>query len=83
LIVEQIGKNDLYSVIQKVICICITNYTVFPGREEYLNRFVFYNPQNGLYFEDIPEEVYTVELPKAPVHNDGSVMWKWLRKQAL
>jgi len=66
LIVEQIGKSELYSTIQRVICICITSYKLFPKVNEYLNSFMFFNPKNGLLFEDIPEEVYIIELPKAP-----------------
>jgi predicted transposase/invertase (TIGR01784 family) len=79
LIVEQIGKGELYSVIQKVICICISNYELFPGIEDYLNYFRFYNAGNGLCFEEIPEEVYTLELPKAPLQNDGTAGWEWLQ----
>ena len=77
LIVEQIGESDQYGVIQKVICICITDYEMFPGEEGYLNRFRFYNPKNGLCFEDIPEEIYTLELPKVPVWHDGTGVWEW------
>jgi predicted transposase/invertase (TIGR01784 family) len=77
LIVEQIGKGELYSVIQKVICICITDYELFPGTGNYLNNFRFYNRKNRLCFEDIPEEVYTLELPKVPALNDGSRGWEW------
>ena len=54
LIVEQIREGQYYSVIQKVICICITDYELFSGVEDYLNDFRFYNRKNGLYFEDIP-----------------------------
>jgi predicted transposase/invertase (TIGR01784 family) len=79
LIVEQIGKGDRYNVIQKVICICISNYELFPGAAGYLNNFKFYNPKNGLCFEDIPEEVYTLELPKAPVKSDGTTGWEWMQ----
>jgi predicted transposase/invertase (TIGR01784 family) len=79
LIVEQIGKSELYSVIQRVICICITNYELFPGVEDYLNSFRFYNWKNGLCFEDIPEELYTLELPKVPVRYDGTGGWEWMQ----
>jgi predicted transposase/invertase (TIGR01784 family) len=79
LIVEQIGKGDRYTLIQKVICICISNYELFPGVDGYLNNFKFYNPKNGLCFEDIPEEVYTLELPKVPVKNDGTPGWEWMQ----
>jgi predicted transposase/invertase (TIGR01784 family) len=79
LIVEQIGKGELYSAIQRVICICILNYDLFPGVKDYLNDFRYYNAKNGLYFEDIPEELYTIELRKAPLEDDGSAAWEWLQ----
>ena len=43
MIVEQIGKNEHYKKIQRVICVCITSKPVFPGVKEYLNQFRFYN----------------------------------------
>jgi predicted transposase/invertase (TIGR01784 family) len=76
--VEQIGKGERYNVIQKVICICISNYELFAGVDGYLNSFKFYNPKNGLCFEVIPEEVYTLELPKVPVKSDGTTGWEWM-----
>jgi predicted transposase/invertase (TIGR01784 family) len=79
LIVEQIGKSEIYTIIQKVICICITTKELFSGVKEYLNSFCFYNPRNGLYFEDIPEEVHTLELSKVPTVNDGTAVWEWLQ----
>jgi predicted transposase/invertase (TIGR01784 family) len=57
--------------------VCILDYVLFPGTAEYLNRFKFYNPENGLCFEGIPEEVYTIELPKAPDKSDGRPVWDW------
>ena len=77
LIVAQIAKGDYYSVIQKVICICITDYRLFPDTQNYLNRFRFYDPQTGLCFEDIPEEIYTLELPKVSAQSDGTAGWAW------
>ena len=79
LIVEQVGKGLQYKVIQRVICICITNYELFRGVREYVNNFRFWNKENGLCFEEIPEEVYTVELPKVPEASDGSAGWGWLQ----
>jgi predicted transposase/invertase (TIGR01784 family) len=79
LIVEQIGKSQQYGVIQKVICIIITNYRLFDEAEEYINHFRFYYKDNGLCFEAIPEEIYTVELPKLPQESDGSRGWNWTR----
>ncbi|GHV11789.1 hypothetical protein FACS189491_03650 [Spirochaetia bacterium] len=77
LIVEQIDKSEGYEVIQRVICICITNYDLFPGTKDYLNQFRFYNRRNNLCFEDIPEELFTIELPKVPLKDDGSPLWDW------
>jgi predicted transposase/invertase (TIGR01784 family) len=47
--------------------------------KEYLNIFRFYNQKNGLCFEDIPEEIYTLELPKVPASSDGSAGWSWMQ----
>ena len=52
LIVEQVSKGEYYNVIQKVICICITNYELFAGKKDYLNNFRFINKKNGLCFEE-------------------------------
>ncbi len=88
LIIEQISEGDSYSVIQQVICICITDYELFSGIKEHWNRFRikehwnrfrFYNPQNGLYFKEIPEEIHTIELVKVPAQSDGSAGWEWLQ----
>lgn len=79
LIVEQIAKGDHYNVIEKVVCVCITDYELFSGKKDYLNHFQFYNPKNGLCFEEIPEEIYTLELPKVPGEDDGTAVWKWMQ----
>jgi predicted transposase/invertase (TIGR01784 family) len=79
LIVEQIGKRELYKVIKKVICVCITDYGLFPREYPYMNGFRFYNRENGLCFEEIPEEIYTLELPKVPEEWDGSEVWAWMQ----
>jgi predicted transposase/invertase (TIGR01784 family) len=79
LITEQIGEGERYDVIRRVICVCILDYTLFPGTKEYLNRFKFYNPENGLCFEEMPEEIYTIELPKVPEESDGSTAWDWMK----
>ncbi|MDR1654798.1 MAG: Rpn family recombination-promoting nuclease/putative transposase, partial [Treponema sp.] len=79
LVVGQIGEGERYNVIQRVICVCILDYPLFSGTGEYLNRFRFYNPENGLCFEGIPEEIYTMELPKAPEEDDGRAVWGWMQ----
>ena len=79
LIVEQIGEGERYDVIRRVICVCILDYPFFRKAEAYLNRFRYYNPENGLCFEGIPEEIYMIELPKVPVESDGRAVWDWLQ----
>jgi predicted transposase/invertase (TIGR01784 family) len=79
LIAEQIAKSEYYNVIQRVICICITGYELFTGVKDYLNSFRFFNPKNGLCFEDIPEEIHTLELSKVPVTSDGTTGWEWMQ----
>ena len=79
LIVEQIAKSQHYHVIEKVICICITSYDLFTGVKDYLNSFRFINQKNGLCFEDIPEEIHTLELPKVPAMSDGTAGWEWMQ----
>jgi len=79
MIAGQLGEGDGYEQIQRVVCVCITSKPLFPGVREYLNRFRFCNLTNGLCFEGIPEEIYTVELSKVPTENDGTGWWEWVR----
>ena len=79
MITGQLGKSDEYEKIQRVVCVCITSKPLFPEVPEYLNRFRFCNLANGLCFEGIPEEIYTVELLKVPSENDGTGWWEWVR----
>ena len=44
-----------------------------------MNNFRFYNRKNGFCFEDISEEIYTLELPQVPNHDDGMGVWEWMR----
>ena len=48
LIAEQMGEGNKYDVIQKVICICILSYVLFPQKQEYINYFRYYNSKNDL-----------------------------------
>ena len=79
LIVEQLGKGGQYENIQQVICIVITDYVLFETVKEYVNHFRFYNKANDLYFDEIPEEIYTIEIPKLPKESDGSMGWNWIQ----
>jgi len=71
--------GDEYEQIHRVICVCITSKPLFLEVREYLNRFRFCNMDNGLCFEGMPEEIYTLELSKVPVGDDGTGWWEWVR----
>ncbi|MDR0377278.1 MAG: Rpn family recombination-promoting nuclease/putative transposase [Spirochaetaceae bacterium] len=79
LIVEQIGEGERYDVIRRVICVCILDHPFFRKETEYLNRFRYYNPETGLCFEGMPEEIYMIELTKVPEESDGRAAWDWMR----
>jgi len=79
LIADQIKKGEHYDKIQRVICVCITDHILHKEDRRYLNYFCFCNPETGLRFRDIPEEIYTLELPKLPADTDGSKIWDWLQ----
>ena len=79
LIVDQIGKGEHYDKIQRVICVCITDHAIHKEDRRYLNYFCFSNPETGLRFKEIPEEIFTLELPKVPAESDGSKIWAWLQ----
>jgi predicted transposase/invertase (TIGR01784 family) len=79
LIVDQIGKGEHYDKIQRVICVCITDHVIHKEDKRYLNYFCFCNPETGLCFKGIPEEIFTLELPKVPVDEDGNKVWAWLQ----
>ena len=46
--------------------------------EDCVNRFRWYNINNGAMLTDA-QEIVTVELPKLPKDDDGTRFWQWLR----
>jgi hypothetical protein len=56
-----------------------TGLPVFRKTKEYLNRFRYYNPDTGLCFEGMPEEIYMIELSKVPEESDGKAVWDWMK----
>ena len=64
MIVEQMGKHDPYEKIQRAICVCILSWALFPEVKEYLNRF--HNRENGLCFQEIPEEEFEMMAERNP-----------------
>ena len=76
LIAEQICSGDDYNKIQTVICVVITKHIMHKHIKGYINRFRFQTDEGEL-FEDMPEEIYTIELPKIPAEDDGSKSRLW------
>ena len=76
LIAEQICSGDDYNKIQTVICVVITKHIMHKHIKKYINRFRFQTDEGEL-FEDMPEEIYTIELPKIPAEDDGSKSMLW------
>ena len=35
--------------------------------------------ENGLCFEAIPEEIFTLKLPKLSAQSDGTTLWEWMQ----
>ena len=79
LLIEQIAKGQNYNVIKDVICVFILDYVLFTESKDYVNRYYFCNSKSGKRFEDIPEEIYIIELPKLPSEYDGSEAWNWVK----
>jgi predicted transposase/invertase (TIGR01784 family) len=79
LITEQIKKSQSYDIIKKVICVAVLDWTRFEADGDYLNNFAFCEKRKGFLFDDIPEEIYTLELRKLPAESDGREVWGWLK----
>jgi len=79
LLVEQISEGENYETIEKVICICIADHVLFPKTQKYLHRFRYTDIEDNLVLEEIPEEIYIAEIPRAPARDDGSGIWSWLQ----
>jgi predicted transposase/invertase (TIGR01784 family) len=77
LITEQIGDGDDYEEIKKVISIAILNYDFIAHSANYHHRFVLYDIENQVVFND-DLEIHTLELSKLG-EADGTELWDWLK----
>ncbi len=77
LITEQIGDGDDYEEIKKVISIAILNYNFIERSPNYHHRFMLYDIENQVLFND-SLEIHTLELSKLG-EADGTELWDWLK----
>ena len=77
LITEQIGENDNYEKIKRVISIIITDYPLIEESPNYHHRFLLYDPENNVTFTDILE-IHTLEIPKIG-ESDDTRLWNWMK----
>jgi predicted transposase/invertase (TIGR01784 family) len=75
---EQIGAGDDYGLIQRAICILITDFVLVPENGSYHNRYTLRDAVTGSEFTDLLE-VDVLELPKLPQDEDGSLLWDWMK----
>ena len=78
MVTEQVGSGDSYRKIQPSICILITDYRLINENRDYHNQYRLHDPKTGSEFTDLLE-VHTLELPKLPKNEDGTVLWDWLK----
>ena len=78
MVTEQIGANDDYINIKRVISIIITDFVFVPENDRYHNRYTLRDPETGSEFTDLIE-VNTLELAKLPPSEDGTELWRWMK----
>ena len=65
-------------MLNRTISVIITEFILFRDNDDCHNRFLWYNPTNGVLLTDA-QEINTLELEKMPESNDGTKLWLWLR----
>ncbi len=78
MITEQVGKNNDYGKIKRVINIVITDFDIIHESPKYHHRFLQYDPENNISFTDLTE-THTLELSKLPDDFDGTALCDWLK----
>jgi predicted transposase/invertase (TIGR01784 family) len=76
MVTEQIKRGEEWRQANRVVCIFILNDILIPEEKEYYNSYSILNRKTGSEFTDLIE-INTLELPKLPVQNDGSELYKW------
>ena len=74
----QLNIGDSYKRLNRTISVIIANRDFLKGNGDCINRFRWYNLDNGSLLTDA-QEINTLELAKLPAADDGTELWKWLK----
>ena len=74
----QLKKGEIYSKLHRTVSVVITDFVFIQKNEDCLNRFMWYNIDNGTLLTDA-QEINILELPKLPENDDGTKLWQWLK----
>ncbi|MDR1445550.1 MAG: Rpn family recombination-promoting nuclease/putative transposase [Treponema sp.] len=78
LLAEQLRRGGQYRLLERVISIIIMDGILVPEEEGYYNKYALLNRETGKAFTNLLE-ITVLELPKLPMADDGSGIWKWAK----
>jgi predicted transposase/invertase (TIGR01784 family) len=78
MLTEQMRSGFDYDALRQTINVVITNHTLAPEEEDYLNFYDMRNRKSGKLFTNLQEYV-TLELSKLPDEDDGHPVWPFLQ----
>lgn len=78
--VNQLKRGEIYTDLQPVISLTITDFKMFKKTEKIINRFVFKEWDDSFLYPDSELEMFFVELPKFKKNLEDleSITDKWL-----
>jgi predicted transposase/invertase (TIGR01784 family) len=78
MLMEQMKSGFDYAAIRQSINVVITDYTLLPDEDDYLNVYDMRNRKSGRLFTNLQEYVI-LELPKLPEEDDEHPVWPFLK----
>jgi predicted transposase/invertase (TIGR01784 family) len=79
----QLSTGRDYEELTQAITVAITGFVVFPDKDGvFSSHFRLLDPDRGLELTDALQ-INILELPKLPLYDDGTLLWKWLRFMAV
>jgi len=74
---RQLASGESFEKLNKSICICIVDHTMYKDNDSYHSVFQFWDTAAEVCLSD-KIEVHTLELTKLPACDDGNPLWPWL-----
>ena len=74
---SQMRKGNKYWMLNRTITIVVADFILIDENKDCFNQFRWYNSKNDTLLTSI-QEIDVLELPKLPIEDDGSNLWKWL-----